>query len=261
MSSSQFSAAFHRFNPLVGSASIGRPLLLLRGLTAVLVLGTSSVSLVNYGLTHVQIVPRPFYLALVVANVATWITIFTHDVLVPFVVAHIQGTNDHLFHQALHSLMPMSSAAAAVSIFAIETYAPVRATATMGRSCTIDAFDRGIQCTSGHVAIGSFDRVVLLVAVAATRACGAIVLACVASHRPRPPRGGRQHATQLSAHLPCMSTVLLPARTQAQVDLGIDECILFGLVPIGLNQVFDVKLWLPFHVTRQHTNHNTTTTG
>ncbi|KAF0698950.1 Aste57867_10441 [Aphanomyces stellatus] len=222
-------------NRLVGGAWIGRPFLFVRGLTAIVVLSTSPVAFRRaFGLSHLEFAPRPLWHTLVLAGEATWVTYVLNDVVLPMTQPY----------SALYA--PMSSIFAWLVILSIEVAMPYQATAKIQRQCTILSFMHGIECTSGSLAIGSFARAALLLAVIVGMLCLAyptvrVVAYLVPRLRPRPQ-------PIPSVVLSSTSEAFLSRHPIDPSYVGAVACVLSGLLPLG-RYLFDVKIWVAFKAT------------
>ncbi|KAF0698965.1 Aste57867_10456 [Aphanomyces stellatus] len=219
-------------NRLVGGAWIGRPFLYLRGLTAIFVLSTSSVVFNRYeDLAKLDFSPRPFWHVFVLAGEATWITIVNSDVCLPLT-------------QPYGSLYaPISAHVAWLAVFTLEVLYPYRAEATIGRSCTIVSFMRGVECVSGEVAIGSVDRAMLLFAVVV--GSGVLIfplvrLASSWSPRFRPKERAHPHVLLTSA-----ADAYLSRHELHETYFDAAACVMCGILPLR-KRLFDTKLWVFF---------------
>ncbi|KAF0688430.1 Aste57867_19946 [Aphanomyces stellatus] len=221
-------------NRLVGGSWIGRPFLFVRGLTAILVLGTSPVALQSYsGLVKLDFVPRPTWQILLLAGEATWITYVLNDMLLPVTKPH------STLYASINSLSTWLIAVA------IESVNPYKATATIGRACTILSFSRGLQCTNGAIHIGNVDRVALLFGIVICTVPLAYSIVRLFGQRRAGPEMIRVEAID-SFHLTGSSEAFLVPTSNR---LGVVACILSGLIPFG-NYIFDVKNWIVFTALR-----------
>ncbi|KAF0684441.1 Aste57867_23582 [Aphanomyces stellatus] len=221
------------FNRVTGSVWLGRPMLFLRGMTALLLLSTSPVDFITQpnGLTSFRFTPRPFYMAMLVAGEATWIVYVLNDLLLPV-------SNQHAKRLALFSTIFIW-----LVFFIVEMAAPVEASLTLHRLCTIQQLSYGIDCTSGGVQIGSSTRLCVLSCV-----IGGVVCLVYSFGRLLATRC-RMTSQTTPAHL------ILPAAavhyfTNAssesnQWHLDTMSCVMAGMLPLQ-NRLFDIKLWLYF---------------
>ncbi|KAF0693159.1 Aste57867_15839 [Aphanomyces stellatus] len=218
-----------RCNRVIGSVWIGRPFLALRGATAILVLSTSSTQFLSVGLSRLVFVPRPLAHTCVLAGEALWLEYVITDIFAP------------LTHPDTHLYARVSSVLAWVAIVVLETFDPVVARATFTHDCTLISFTAGVDCTSGHLEIGSYARVQLLIAVlvASVAAAFSVCRMCRWTCQMQP----LLHPASSSVVFASASNAFLEwSRSSTTVDsVG---CIVSGLVPIGSRYLFDVKLWV-----------------
>ncbi|RHY26685.1 hypothetical protein DYB32_007367 [Aphanomyces invadans] len=145
-----------QFNRVVGSVWIGRPLLLLRGMTAATVLSTSTEQLITIqGFSQITYGQRSIWDVLVLANEALWINYVFVDICLPLT----QGMPK--------SYPSLSSVLAWSVIVALECSSPYESRAVLQHNCVMQRAGREIQCQSGTLAIGSLNRVVLICVVSA----------------------------------------------------------------------------------------------
>ncbi|KAG9398702.1 hypothetical protein AC1031_014487 [Aphanomyces cochlioides] len=125
------------FNRVVGSVWLGRPLLFVRGMTAALVLSTSSVDFTQIDGTFSIISKKRSMLEICLfAGEATWITFVLNDLALPFTTY-------------LSSLCaPLSSLMAFIISGAIELLQPFHMTASISPSCSYKTLTSGVVCTS-----------------------------------------------------------------------------------------------------------------
>ncbi|KAF0683320.1 Aste57867_24624 [Aphanomyces stellatus] len=229
---------FFVFNRVAASIWIGRPLLFLRGLTALVVLSSSQARLVNH-FEHVQFVfmPRSLWATLIIVGESTWVTYITTDV---FLVLAKGGSAKYV--------APPASAVAFVGTLFLEWLHPISPVFISDRQCTVLNTDKTVQCQSGVFYCGQSDRLLLLVGLHVISALAFLV--CLKWRKP--PR-----------HVP--SFLLLHGTAEALFDhpeesrqLDHLSCLLSGLIPLsyrGRQYTFDIKLWILLpaqtrHVTR-----------
>ncbi|KAF0698990.1 Aste57867_10412 [Aphanomyces stellatus] len=222
------------FNRIAGAVWVGRPFQFLRGMTALVLLSTSSSTFVQAnGLAGLTLTPRGWLQNMVLASEATWIVYAINDTLLPLTMesAAVAG--------------PLGSCVTWLLLLTIQSTAPYVAVATIERHCDIVILGQQAQCTSGRIDIGSPTRLVELVALVA----GTIVVSYAVATlycRQHPP-----HHLFL-AHEP--PHLLIPAATQAFLCdgqptlqfLDTEACLLSGIVPTGYG-LFDLKLWTTAH--------------
>ncbi|RHY64487.1 hypothetical protein DYB30_001979 [Aphanomyces astaci] len=230
------------YNRIGGSVWIGRPLMFIRGMTAVIVLSTATPTLhvVNYVTSFVQ-PARPLVETLLLASETVWLQYVLNDALLPV-------TQPHSKEYAI-----LGSVVGFFMVVYMELTAPYVAQTTIHRSCAIASFRRGIKCTSGEIAIGSFDRVCAVIEIHVGCAVCAYVVVRLARHilLASKPAKTSHHA-------------LIPAATEAYCSpeatdptawhLDAMTCIMSGMVPLR-KSLFDFKTWavVPGHRTTGHT--------
>ncbi|KDO21046.1 hypothetical protein SPRG_13837 [Saprolegnia parasitica CBS 223.65] len=232
----------YRFNRVVGAVWIGRPLLLLRGGTALLLLSTAPTEMVlQHGYTSFVSSPRPFLVAAVLAGEATWMTYVLNDVLL-------------LIASKLAAVYaPMSCALVWLIYVLLELAVPLRMTGTLDRTCQATDVDFALSCESGAVRIGSVDRLVVLLCIQ----LGAVVVAMVMSlanyMRSRNRRCDTKITPVLLSQAPLelsgAADCFLVTRTTSDAMWCVDKvtaimCGLYGYARLGREKTFDLKLWV-----------------
>ncbi|KAF0697804.1 Aste57867_11519 [Aphanomyces stellatus] len=220
-----------QFNRVAGLVWIGRPLLLLRGLTAALVLSTSQVQLTTQGTySKFEFTARSIFATIVVVGESTWITYVVSDTLLL-----VTGRRRSKF------AAPMASGLAWLIGFWLEVTSPVRMTAHVDRQCTVRNTDKVLTCHSGVVQVGDWNRMVLLVLVHA----GCAVLSLVAGVWNHDTRNGSD-VTSLLLH--GSAQAFLNSRQQSDVcHLDNTACVMSGLIPWSFRSqtfTFDINLWV-----------------
>ncbi|KDO20573.1 hypothetical protein SPRG_13604 [Saprolegnia parasitica CBS 223.65] len=212
------------FNRFVGAVWVGRPLLLLRGFAAALLLSTSPIALhtSNNGTTSFAIVQRSMFDKFVFAGEACWISYVVTDIC----------------------LLVASSS-------------PPRL-AQIARTCSATDMDDALLCQSGVVEIGRLVRVLWLVASQLVAIVLAFVLGRVAQWmRVAPataPRGQGQHHLLVSS----VAHAFVASSDTTVWALDAVSCLLCGLLPLrfrGQDYLFDLRLWL---LVRDGDNHHVT---
>ncbi|OQR83016.1 hypothetical protein ACHHYP_15199 [Achlya hypogyna] len=151
-------------NRIVGHAWIGRPLLILRSVTALWLLNTSPLALTQVGLgTQLTAQPVAWYKTALAASELTWIVYILNDVLSCVTRQH---TPSYATASALCTWMVM----------AVWTFvAPHTCRVAVDRTCTYVNMDSGLVCASGVVEVGSLRGVIAGVGVV-----GSCVIICAA---------------------------------------------------------------------------------
>ncbi|KDO18519.1 hypothetical protein SPRG_21686 [Saprolegnia parasitica CBS 223.65] len=236
------------FNRLVGAVWVGRPLLLLRGFAATLLLSTSPIALhtSSNGTTSFAIVQRSMFDKFVFTGEACWISYVVTDICL--LVA--SSSPPRLAQMATYLLW--------LSFFMLESIYPMRPHMQIARTCSATDMDDALLCESGIVEIGHLVRVLWLVASQLVAIILAFVLGRLAHWtRVAPttaPRGQGQH------HL-LVSSVAHAFVTSSDTNvwaLDAVSCLLCGLVPLrfrGQAYLFDLRLWL---LVRDSDNHHVT---
>ncbi|OQS03625.1 hypothetical protein THRCLA_21119, partial [Thraustotheca clavata] len=221
------------YNRLVGSIWIGRPLALLRGMSAILILATSQLSLTSTnGYTKFVFDPRPILQTFVIVGEANWIVYVLSDILVI------------IFRDTARIYDPLSSAIIWCTLVAIELLIPVNLSIEIDRQCVGNDMDYGLFCSSGRVQVGSYSRVWLILGI---QVIGVLLIAVCASFYHNP--------SLLSTRLFLSSTPDVLTKPLHVVDskptYDLATCTLCGLLPLPSSYQFDLTLWT---VLRDHTS-------
>ncbi|EQC41122.1 hypothetical protein SDRG_01101 [Saprolegnia diclina VS20] len=212
--------AFHRVASLVW---VGRPFLMLRGTTALVILSTSPMQFASTdSFTRFTFVPRTPWDVMVLSGEATWITYVLVDLALP-------GAESHAKLAA-----PLSALIAWLTTLLIEVAAPYEATATFEQSCEIVQLGLAASCTGGVVRIGSRERlgVLLLVHVSSVVVSFLVVMAR--------QRRGSITDVRGSDLLPASAQVFLARH--ATWHTRPTTVIMAGMFPLG-GRMFVVNLW------------------
>ncbi|OQS03559.1 AP-2 complex subunit mu [Thraustotheca clavata] len=139
-------------NRVAGLVWIGRPLLLLRGMTAVCILSTASLELRRIQSFYYFISVQPsWFMTIMATGEITWLVFILND-------------SFSLFTKQYTALYGMKGSLAVWATLAISTYAlPAEHTVTINRQCSVVAVDYQLVCQSGSIAIGSFQRFCILI--------------------------------------------------------------------------------------------------
>ncbi|OQR96443.1 hypothetical protein ACHHYP_15768 [Achlya hypogyna] len=220
------------FNRTVGASWVGRPLCLLRGLSAVMLLSTSSVALHGGLLPQFRSSPRHWAAIILLAGEATWCTYVLNELL--FIATRAMDQR----HCAI------SSAIAWILCVAFEVFAPVQASAALDRQCYSQDMDYIVECTSGTVHVGSPSRAVLLVLLHL-----GVVGATLAIAQWRLHHDPLTVLEEPSLHLSGAARVFLTPLPAALSDgLAFDHVssLCAGLIHTTVRAtpfIFDIKLW------------------
>ncbi|RHY15622.1 hypothetical protein DYB32_010737, partial [Aphanomyces invadans] len=216
------------FNRVVGSVWIGRPSLLIRGMTAMVILSTANVNFVSPGgFAQLRLEPRPWLDVLLLAGETNWVSYAITDVLLPFTGRYA----------TMYS--PLSSIASWLIIAIWEFTNPCAPVAMIQQNCTLPSATRA-ACTGGSVSIGSPDRLLALCIVHGSCLVASLLLSVLYSFT-----SSRLQSSRKVHHL------LIPAATEAYLISGhasttvrLDKvsCVMSGMFPL-LQTLFDLKLW------------------
>ncbi|KAF0685864.1 Aste57867_22301 [Aphanomyces stellatus] len=142
-------------NRVAGVVWVGRPLLLLRGITALALLSTASLELtLTHSLVTGFVVPTvPWYKVVLSGGEATWLVYILDDLLMAWTKEHTQ----------LHSSWDALLVWAVVGVFTQAQ--PVVHSASIDPTCQIDEMDFQLVCASGRVTIGQVTRLYTLLGI------------------------------------------------------------------------------------------------
>ncbi|KAF0691486.1 Aste57867_17312 [Aphanomyces stellatus] len=142
-------------NRVGGLVWVGRPLLFVRGVTAVALLSSAGLSVQHKNqATGFQPTVVPTLTTLLSSGELTWLTYILND-LFSFLTLH---------HTGNYSTGSSLLASAATAIFSFVS--PVTHHAVLARDCGVAAVDFQLTCVSGCVYIGSIERMLTLVGLA-----------------------------------------------------------------------------------------------
>ncbi|KAF0688311.1 Aste57867_20061 [Aphanomyces stellatus] len=223
------------FNRVVGSIWIGRPLLLLRGLTATLLLSTSQVQLMTHagGYSKFEFAPRPLVATMVVAGESTWVTYVISDVLLVWTGGFPNWT------------AALASGLAWLVVLVVEITSPVVLTTTLNRQCTVQNVDKILTCQSGAVQVGAWQRIVLLVLVHGGCIWLSLLVAGTFAYKRRSHSPERTSLMLHGSAQAFLKSRHPAARGMWQLDSA--ACVMSGMIPFtfhGQNMVFDMNLWV-----------------
>ncbi|RHY38057.1 hypothetical protein DYB34_005550, partial [Aphanomyces astaci] len=241
------------FNHIVGFVWVGRPVMFVRGLTAILLLSTAQVVSVSsdvpqsssrFVLTH-----RSFLDILVISGEATWVTYVVNDILAVMTADLTKVCG------------PLSALLAWGGLVVLEMAAPVRPRAQLNRECASDDYDKTVVCTCGRLEIGSVDRVVLILGLQGA-VCVVGLMAAWLLRRVKPQKASVEtsestfQTVKATRHALGIADSYLDAADESNVSAyHVDKvsCIMAGFLPLawaGESYTFDVKMWL-WHETKQ----------
>ncbi|RHY30078.1 hypothetical protein DYB32_004644 [Aphanomyces invadans] len=226
-----------QFNRVVGSVWIGRPCLLLRGMTAIVVLSTANVAFVApSGFQQLRQDARSLLDVALLAGETTWLTYVAIDVFLPL--------TQHL--PVWYS--PVSSGVAWMAVVGLELVAPVAPVALVHPRCILVGVDTQVDCDNGSFSIGSVARVGCICLIQASAVAASYAAAAVfgCTKRTQPCDRAAQHHLLL----PVASQLLLAEPYNTGLTLDHVGCVMSGMLPMGA--VFDVKLWMLLRLHRHH---------
>ncbi|OQR89558.1 hypothetical protein ACHHYP_06215 [Achlya hypogyna] len=133
---------------------VGRPMLLLRSMTALCVLSTATLELKYSGyISYLSAVATPWYKTLLAANEVTWLVSIVNDVSL---VLTQEYTAFYVYP---------NSELVWVVVAALSAFSPVTAEMDVDMGCNIVEIDFQVVCTSGGVHIGHLTRMTLLIVI------------------------------------------------------------------------------------------------
>ncbi|RQM23423.1 hypothetical protein B5M09_005509, partial [Aphanomyces astaci] len=221
-------------NWVIGYVWIGRPFLFLRGMTAMLLLSSSTVSFANnLGFARISFTPKPLIHTMVLAGESTWLTIVLHDILLPFT------------DQELTVYAPLSTAFIWAIMTVIQVVSPHGATLTLDRTCSYEFVGLSASCTSATVQFGSVRRFGLLFIVHVASIALAYLIVKVFYN----VTGRRRAHGNVVAH------VLIPGVAQAffiqsgNGELFLDRvaCVMCGMFSYR-DTIFHAPSWIVLHL-------------
>ncbi|EQC28283.1 hypothetical protein SDRG_13964 [Saprolegnia diclina VS20] len=137
-----------------GIVWVGRPLVVVRSITALCLLSTASIELQTDGVfSYFVTTPVPLWTTCLAANEVTWLVGIVNDI-------SLVWTQDHtIAYATINSLLMWLISAL------LATLAPVQATITVSPTCEIATLDYQVVCVAGSVVIGSLQRLLTLVGI------------------------------------------------------------------------------------------------
>ncbi|EQC31453.1 hypothetical protein SDRG_11052 [Saprolegnia diclina VS20] len=221
-------------NRLTGCVWVGRPFLLVRGLTALALLSTSSVRFVNDGSlpgneSGFQDAPRSLLNTMIIASEATWMTY----VVVDFGLPLLRTTG------RVRSYGPLSAFFAWLCMVCLETTAPYEASIVVAPDCTQNRLGLQVTCALGSVAIGSLPRLLALLGI--NVGCIPLAMAVQRLCTGSTSRGQREWRPHVL--VPAAAEVFLSKVHSEFWHDDVVTSVLSGLVPFGRGARLDLKLW------------------
>ncbi|RHY71717.1 hypothetical protein DYB38_003240 [Aphanomyces astaci] len=220
-----------QFNRIVGAVWIGRPFLMIRGMTAIVLLSTAPIRFMSQKrIASFEFHPRTLLESMLVSGEAMWITYIVNDFMLP------------LTRNAQSNFAPLSAGLSWLVYVCWDMSAPPALYATLDRNCDINYFRSTVVCHSGAVQLGDAQRVMTLLfiqLVSIIMSFGAVcVWQCVNRHLPAPTFCGH-------LLLSGTATAFLHKDIVLNGALLIDRasCVMCGLLTFR-QYIFDLKLWL-----------------
>ncbi|KDO33494.1 hypothetical protein SPRG_02302 [Saprolegnia parasitica CBS 223.65] len=221
-------------NRLIGCVWVGRPFLLVRGLTALVLLSTSSVRFVDDASlpgneSGFQDAPRSLVSTMIIASEATWMTYVVVDFGLPLL-----RTFGHV-----RSYGPLSAFLAWTCMVLWEAISPFEASVVVAPDCTQNRLGLQVTCAIGSVAIGSLPRLLALLGIN----MGCIPAAMAVQRLCTGPTARVHRAWRPHVLVPAAAEVFL---SKVHSELWHDDVVtsvLSGLVPCGGGVRLDLKLW------------------
>ncbi|ETV92061.1 hypothetical protein H310_13583 [Aphanomyces invadans] len=142
-----------QFHRVASFTWVGRPLLLLRGVTAIALVSSSTTGLTSrHGVTWLEHVPRSTWQSLLVASEVTWLSYIMSDV--GLLVAETYST----------WTAPVSALMSFIAVLVLDVMYPLDLTVnTNNRTCQIIDLDANVFCQSAAIYSGSFERTLAIV--------------------------------------------------------------------------------------------------
>ncbi|OQR84732.1 hypothetical protein ACHHYP_13011 [Achlya hypogyna] len=213
-----------------GIVWVGRPLLLLRSMTALSVLSTAAVSLEYDGaISYFQEARAPWYTTVLAAGEVTWLVAVVNDVAMA-VTQEYTGE-----YATINSILVWSTVAL------LSLVSPVTHMVSLAQTCHLEQVDFQMTCQSGTIVIGRQGRYVSLLAVVVASNLGCYLVARAV--RPRPTSAVN------SLFLSCGAKYLFEHADRTFNDvyfLDRASAVLTGLLSCKRHDriyVFDIKLW------------------
>ncbi|EQC39981.1 hypothetical protein SDRG_02636 [Saprolegnia diclina VS20] len=137
-----------------GVVWVGRPLLVLRSMTAICVLSTATLELQYSGyMSAFTTVRDPWYKTLLAANEVTWLVSIVNDIALIFTQEYST------------SYVMVNGLVVWVVVAALTAFSPVNANTSIDLQCTLVQVDFQAICESGSIEIGQFQRLQLLIGI------------------------------------------------------------------------------------------------
>ncbi|OQR81364.1 hypothetical protein THRCLA_11799 [Thraustotheca clavata] len=223
------------FNRFSGSVWIGRPLQIIRGVTALCVLSTAPVELIfENGQSRLKLTPRPFWASVIIAGESTWVIYVVNDLLLLCFSPEFTRV-----------FSPLSSLSVWLITFIIDALWPVNIKSSINRDCYCTDMDYQVHCSSGLIEIGSSRRLADLVIVQIIGIICSILIVFIFKKWILPlPRVQPPHSVA------GVCTVYLTSVQEHEWVLDKVVCVLSGMIPLkigGEHYIFDVMTWVFVH--------------
>ncbi|RHY82582.1 hypothetical protein DYB26_002843 [Aphanomyces astaci] len=222
-----------QFNRVAGAVWIGRPMLFLRGMTALVVLSTVPVTFVQSGgLSTLQWAPRSIVESCLLAGEGTWLTYVLQDIFSP--MTHHAGW-----------FVPTSSCVVWGVLLVLDQSRGLNVTSVIHPTCVLGQLGAQITCDSGVVEIGSSARFKLLWAICAVVPVTLWLVAWLLRTW--------KHTTPIVFS---GNQVLAPAAATSYLHVDDGEklepvaSVMCGLLHLPHDFSFDIKLWRKFRRTK-----------
>ncbi|KDO25024.1 hypothetical protein SPRG_20849 [Saprolegnia parasitica CBS 223.65] len=225
-------------NRVTGLVWIGRPLIFLRGITAICLLSTAKLDLAQAnGFFYIVAIPQSWFSTIMAAGETTWLVFILNDT----------------FSVWTQQYTPLYAAPSSVLVWAASAIwslvSPVKHSARLQRSCAVPIVDMQLVCDSGVVRIGDPTRmsgllVLPLIVVAAT-----YLLQRVRYHG-REESGLRSHLLYVTAfhHFAQDGWVLDGVYCVDRASAAINGVLTLRLPRTRKTVLLDIKTWRLFHV-------------
>ncbi|KAF0692921.1 Aste57867_16057 [Aphanomyces stellatus] len=242
------------FNPVAGLTWVGRPMILLRSLTAICVLSTSVVTLAASPLGLVtRFAPdaAPWYTTFLASAEINWLVFVLEDILSAITRETVLACTitNPVAAAFVTSVATQSTMLSWIVSGTWSAAVPVAPVAAVGRTaCVVTAVDLDVSCASGFLAYGSVGRFGSLIGVAAASTVVANLL-----KRVLLTPTGHMHKV-VSAFLPAIAKYSFNfTKWEAQDVLFLDKpsAALAGVLIFELGAifyVFDVKNWRSYAI-------------
>ncbi|KDO19499.1 hypothetical protein SPRG_15305 [Saprolegnia parasitica CBS 223.65] len=217
---------FHR---VAGSTWLGRPLLFLRGASALILLGTAPIGVASvHGTAALHLPSRSIYESMLLAWEALWITYVLQELLLPF------------SDKGIHSAGYVSSGILWVVYVGLDSASPLSVETLLQHDCVGLAYC--LSCSSVRIQLGSVVRVLWLFLLQ-----GLVVpIALMAAYGHRRKRGRRQSRGVHGLMLSGSGFAFLATPDEEDAPFDAIAGLFSGLLRLTYKRrdyTFDIKLW------------------